>query len=329
MTYRRNGKLQACEPCRKGKLRCDHMMPHCGRCVKKGKSDKCVYHPAPLTKSATKWTPQSDQTSISTEGERTLHQSPPGTESTSVPATYLTHLKHTNRPISFPPFASSVQSEGSLTASTPASFLQSPSYQSESRLVNVLTQQVTEKPRKTLVENHVRTDAQGFENGASFISHSAVLAENEPNIGLSPPRSTESRVSQAHIDRGVTVLLLLKDMSSIQKYIDKWFSFAGGVVIIEPMVKIYLDGLWSTWHKVLELSEAANLQAMSEQIWENTSKPLSRLLKRDTTPREFCADVTGANLRWEVIGILVSLVSLVAQSLKGMLSILYRIKPGR
>jgi hypothetical protein len=88
-------------------------------------------------------------------------------------------------------------------------------------------------------------------------------------------------------------------------------------VIIEPMVKIYLDGLRCTWHKTLESQNPADLRLMSEKIWDNTLRPVSRLLDRWTTPREFCANITGAFLRWEVIGILLSLVSLVAQSLKG------------
>lgn len=47
--YRRNGKLQSCESCRKSKLRCDHVVPACGRCVKRGKASQCFYHPNPLT----------------------------------------------------------------------------------------------------------------------------------------------------------------------------------------------------------------------------------------------------------------------------------------
>jgi hypothetical protein len=83
------------------------------------------------------------------------------------------------------------------------------------------------------------------------------------------------------------------------------------------MVKIYFDGLASTWHKTLEAQNPTDLKLMSERIWGNTVRPVSRILNEHTTPREFCANVTGAFLRWEVIGILVSLVSLVAQSLKG------------
>ncbi|KAG9232196.1 hypothetical protein BJ875DRAFT_443401 [Amylocarpus encephaloides] len=48
--YRRNGKKQACEPCRKGKLACDHGVPHCGRCVRRRTTQKCIYHPAPMTR---------------------------------------------------------------------------------------------------------------------------------------------------------------------------------------------------------------------------------------------------------------------------------------
>lgn len=47
--FRRNGKLQSCESCRKSKLRCDHVVPACGRCVKRGKASQCFYHPNPLT----------------------------------------------------------------------------------------------------------------------------------------------------------------------------------------------------------------------------------------------------------------------------------------
>lgn len=48
--YRRNGKKQACEPCRKGKIACDHGTPHCGRCVRLKNTANCRYHPAPMTR---------------------------------------------------------------------------------------------------------------------------------------------------------------------------------------------------------------------------------------------------------------------------------------
>ncbi|EED15590.1 conserved hypothetical protein [Talaromyces stipitatus ATCC 10500] len=47
---RRNGKPTSCEPCRVAKVRCDHSTPICRRCKDKGITNKCYYHPAPLTK---------------------------------------------------------------------------------------------------------------------------------------------------------------------------------------------------------------------------------------------------------------------------------------
>lgn len=42
---RRNGRQQACEPCRLRKVACDHRLPTCSRCKRGGISEKCVYVP--------------------------------------------------------------------------------------------------------------------------------------------------------------------------------------------------------------------------------------------------------------------------------------------
>lgn len=40
---RRNGRPQACEPCHRRKVACDHALPVCSRCKRGDISDKCVY----------------------------------------------------------------------------------------------------------------------------------------------------------------------------------------------------------------------------------------------------------------------------------------------
>ncbi|KAL3487230.1 hypothetical protein BJX62DRAFT_10066 [Aspergillus germanicus] len=59
--YRRNGKPTSCEPCRLSKVRCNHATPVCGRCLARGMSDRCFYHPAPLTRSTTRFRPYRGQ----------------------------------------------------------------------------------------------------------------------------------------------------------------------------------------------------------------------------------------------------------------------------
>ncbi|MCJ1475702.1 hypothetical protein MMC13_004365 [Lambiella insularis] len=50
LPLRRNGKPQSCEPCRKAKAACDHELPSCKRCTRRGNASQCTYHPAPLTR---------------------------------------------------------------------------------------------------------------------------------------------------------------------------------------------------------------------------------------------------------------------------------------
>ncbi|KAF2466147.1 uncharacterized protein BDR25DRAFT_345731 [Lindgomyces ingoldianus] len=65
---RRNGKPASCEPCRKNKTRCDHAFPKCDRCRQRGISEKCFYHPAPLTKP--RGTPGADSSADSPKQKR-------------------------------------------------------------------------------------------------------------------------------------------------------------------------------------------------------------------------------------------------------------------
>ncbi|KAF3059630.1 putative fungal specific transcription factor protein [Daldinia childiae] len=43
LLLRRNGRPQACDPCRKRKLACDHTQPVCSRCKKRKQDGECVY----------------------------------------------------------------------------------------------------------------------------------------------------------------------------------------------------------------------------------------------------------------------------------------------
>ncbi|CRG92451.1 Oleate activated transcription factor 3 [Talaromyces islandicus] len=49
---RKNGQQSSCENCRRSKLACDHVIPHCGRCVRLKRTTTCVYLLSPLTKSS-------------------------------------------------------------------------------------------------------------------------------------------------------------------------------------------------------------------------------------------------------------------------------------
>jgi hypothetical protein len=78
---------------------------------------------------------------------------------------------------------------------------------------------------RSLSDHAVRKEALGFDDNAGFINHSAVLAEHELSIGIQPPNAdvaSTPRVSQLHIERGAAVLTSLRDLASIEKYIEKY-----------------------------------------------------------------------------------------------------------
>jgi hypothetical protein len=49
---RRNGRPQACEPCRKRKIACDHALPICQRCKRRKTTSACIYLAAPMTQNS-------------------------------------------------------------------------------------------------------------------------------------------------------------------------------------------------------------------------------------------------------------------------------------
>jgi hypothetical protein len=96
-SLRRNGKLQSCEPCRKRKLSCDHKLPTCGRCVKRGTQQDCHYHPAPMTKARSRrgsQTPNSSARATPTIPQVKLSELLPATSTTREPA--MPHLQWFN-----------------------------------------------------------------------------------------------------------------------------------------------------------------------------------------------------------------------------------------
>ncbi|OQE47289.1 hypothetical protein PENCOP_c001G08116 [Penicillium coprophilum] len=75
---RKNGTLQSCEPCRRSKQRCDHDRPICRRCTSKGISDKCFYHPAPMTRQRPSDSANSSRVSRRLTSQPTSNASSPG-----------------------------------------------------------------------------------------------------------------------------------------------------------------------------------------------------------------------------------------------------------
>ena len=73
---RRNGRPQACEPCRRRKAACDHTLPVCLRCRNRRTEKDCVYLAAPMTR------PSVSRSNQTVSAQR-IPITPSATESTS------------------------------------------------------------------------------------------------------------------------------------------------------------------------------------------------------------------------------------------------------
>jgi len=86
------------------------------------------------------------------------------------------------------------------------------------------------------------------------------------------------------------------------------------------MVRGWSDGIWEAHRKILEKlhyedhNNHAALLALSEKVWQNTLTPLD--ITSETTPYEYIDMTTGENLRWEVVGIILTIVALLGFNLQ-------------
>ncbi|KAL0258267.1 hypothetical protein SLS55_007440 [Diplodia seriata] len=269
-SYRRNGKLQSCEPCRKGKLRCDHVMPTCGRCARRNKQDQCVYHPAPLTRTRSAATPRLS-----------------GSE-----------------PVLSPPQTASPEAASPRTAQL----------DSRTTPLPAVDDDANETELQCIASSDVRHHA-GFLGSTSY---SAVLTENEGSLGLGQDETAchsgaNPRISPEHVQKGVEILSLLKDIPIFERYIQRWYTVTQGLITIEPIIKQWMASLWSEYAEVLQDQNLEQLKRLSEHVWLNTDQKLrSESVK---TSREWIELSTAKNIRWEVVGIILCLVGVVATTM--------------
>ena len=84
-------------------------------------------------------------------------------------------------------------------------------------------------------------------------------------------------------------------------------------MVLQSVFRIWQDELWNVHQDVLTEARPDELYALSELIWRNTRRPVE--LHGQMTSVEWAAAATGMNLRWEVIGMILALVGLVAVNL--------------
>ncbi|KAI0376350.1 hypothetical protein F5Y04DRAFT_212534 [Hypomontagnella monticulosa] len=264
---------RSCEPCRRSKLRCDHVVPACGRCVRRRCVDQCVYHPNPLT-----------------QGRRKEGAAP------------LTPLTSTHDEDSI--IVDSVETSSLESPTTPAA--QPPPLRTTEVVTREVHRAASAPPLHLRDESASRTGMQGFLGETSVISIFVDGINNfrVPSPDVESPHVPKIRVSHDRIAQGCKVLSFLKDKHMLNRLVSRWYEVCEdeGCICIEPIMKDWLWGLGVHHGDVLRDQNPEKIRKLCELLWRNTQTPIT--FDENTTAKQWARASTGPNIRWEVIGLI-------------------------
>lgn len=249
---RRNGRPQACEPCRNRKVGCDHQLPVCSRCQRGHIEHRCVYL-------VTKGAPPSPTRRHSRELTSSNPLSPDRAAAARVASPRPVRQDHHSIDIR-PTESLRYETMGYMGATSFSTDLE----EAQRRLISM---RGVESPVCTLPpRNEPSLSAQDFP---------------PPAAAVHALRSIPDRASSYYI------------FESFQNIHDAWCRLAA---------KWLLDSLWDTFGHILEGDRSdKSLTEMAKQVCLNTTKTLR---EDHTDPNEWFREFSGANMRWESIGIL-------------------------
>ncbi|KAI9645623.1 hypothetical protein NHQ30_006365 [Ciborinia camelliae] len=259
---RRNGKQQACEPCRKAKIACDHSFPVCERCKRRKASANCIYLAAPMTRR-----PPPANSNTGTGHEHIALPTPNPT-----PSSISTHQRLISTDIRPPSEPGRIQSGGFFG---PTNF-----------------SAVFEENRDNIGNDiQISNDSSGLPSYDSLQAHNFLMLPGN-TFGGSP-----------RIQFGIKILQQLPDQRTCDHLLKWYFEKKGHCnPYIPRQASVHIaHSLWSTWGK--ELSEPRHpedIERISTHLCKNSEHPLQEV--DDYEPWLEC--ITGANMRWESVGLI-------------------------
>jgi hypothetical protein len=275
---RRNGRPKACEPCRKGKIACDHALPFCGRCTRRRLTSRCIYHPAPMTRNKA---PQIEMAAAQTNWKL-------ASTSFKLPGC-ASHDLRADEGLS-PSIGSSVTERG--------------------------TRRRGLFKRTTGFQGATSFSAVFAENQAKFHLGTSELEKEADSIresGLHPLlREDREASSTAVMALGINALLNLPTRPFCHKLMDS-FAILHETTLMEPITR-GVHSIWQTFGDYLaEPRTEAKVYPIAEKLCENALKPP----QLDTeNAEEWMNAFIGPNMTWEVLGVVFSCFGMSCLSLQ-------------
>lgn len=102
-------------------------------------------------------------------------------------------------------------------------------------------------------------------------------------------------------------------MRVFRHFTQRLSELSDGIVIMQPVFKTWIDELFAEFGPLLTESRPEDLRALSELVWRNTRRPFKAHARM--TAKEWAKSASGKGLRWEIVGVILSLVGLIATTL--------------
>ncbi len=261
---RRNRRQPACEVCRKQKLACDHALPTCSRCARRGLSGECYYHPSPMKKDGPRkirtlrsLTAQQDAASTGPE-----HVLP--TPSTTPATATLSELETTSN------VASTLFTDNHAGPRGPS------------------------RPSAIFAENQADLGSGLWD----------VETEVSDHDYLHNKKATSIHGTDEDVRSGAKILLALPSHVRCNNLVNRYFACMHPMdpILHRPTIDFWHKGLWNSFGKTLgEPRDPENLQIVAQIICKNQ---LARTDLEIHKPYERWVEAfTGPRLRWETVGI--------------------------
>ncbi|TDZ21161.1 hypothetical protein Cob_v006000 [Colletotrichum orbiculare MAFF 240422] len=303
--FRKNGRPQACEPCRKRKVACDHTQPVCNRCRKSKNPEGCEYilSNAPATPAREPHPPRNSRLREARRARESTASSIPLTQTYGPPfqvyeAGQPATGTSSSAPASTPPSTAAVRRPSasvSVSASAPATNPTSPDTVSAGATPNGLGTGYLGFTSFCGIYEETRNNLNRLQpSGTTPIGEIGTVAYCE--LPCSPPLTPQALETCLNVLRSVPGReAALKLFDSRNSPSDAWF---------RPAVRRIIVSLYDTFPRHFGAAEPpsdAELTALARTICANTAKSLN---EDGVDADEWIAQFTGLNLRWESLGIM-------------------------
>ncbi|KAL8366462.1 hypothetical protein RB595_004984 [Gaeumannomyces hyphopodioides] len=276
---RRNGRQQACEPCRKRKLACDHSLPSCQRCRRRNAEAGCVYLiTGPASGSAAR------RSTISARAVPPDRHTPPSA-----------------RPAAPPPRRSPSGSgiEGSreespAPMSPPTSGCDSPGYLGPTSFSAVFAEAGDQFPSPSATQQQ----QSAYTAHAQQWTPLSTGPHGRSELTTEPTPAASTAICPERMEEYIRVLRSIPPVEIGELLYNRNFSPMDGWV--RPAMMHIITSIWDAFGEHLASRSRKSLAAMAELICANSSKTFDEDIHE---PQDWLASFSGRNLRWESLGI--------------------------